>query len=151
MEPIQHPLTDETFSLKPILKQCPFCSGQAKVTTTLKPLRYGVDCSDCPAEIPALLLTQGVAIRLWNRRSGMASAFGGRATKGKSSWRKRRACRRNLRIARRKKKLKQIRTHVDVVVSWLKEFRAGELAEMQAAVAQGWEELKVLEPVIMAD
>jgi hypothetical protein len=104
MEPIERSRADQTSASNPILKPCPFCDGRAELATSTKPPRYGVICLNCPAEIPPLLLTQEVAVRLWNQRKGTASAFGGRATKGISTWKKRRACRRNLWIARHRKK-----------------------------------------------
>jgi hypothetical protein len=54
-------------------------------------------------------------------------------------------------VARREKKLKQIRTHVDVAASWLKEFRAVEMAEMAAVVARDRAWLQKVEPLILAD
>lgn len=62
----------------------------------------------CPAEIPSLLITADVAIRLWNRRSGSIATRGGRA-QGISTPKKRRACRENLKRAREFKKLEQIK------------------------------------------
>ena len=79
------------------------------------------------------------------------SAAGGKATRGVSTWRKRRSSRRNLRIARRKKKLKWIRTKCEALYWKLKPFREAELAEAEAALAQSHAELKQLEPKILAD
>jgi hypothetical protein len=94
-------------SVTTTIKPCPFCAGQAKLTASTEPLRYGVICLDCPAEIPPLLLTQEVAIRIWNRRSGLA-AIGGQATKGIMTQKKRKACQKNLELARAVKRSKQI-------------------------------------------
>src|SRR4051794_19166706 len=101
-----------------VLKPCPFCGGRACLIQESFQLAFGVQCSTCGAHVPEIYQTEEEAIAAWCQRRGTCAAAGGRATKGKSSWRKRRACRKNLRAARRKKKLKQLRTQCDVVVSW---------------------------------
>ena len=87
-------------------------------------------------------------IRRWNSRKGTSAAYGGRATKGISTGKKRRACRRNLKFARDRKKLKRLMTHADRIALWLKAVRAVEIAKGEAAIAQDRAELKLREPQI---
>jgi hypothetical protein len=61
---------------------------------------------------------------------------------------KRRSCRRNLRIARRNKKMKSIRAEGEVLYQRLKELRAIERAEMDAARAEDRAWLMQMEPLI---
>jgi hypothetical protein len=113
----------------------------------LDPLLYGVHCRSCGASIPARHLDSQDAILAWNRRSGLAS-LGGKATKGLRSPRKLAAARRNLKIAR---KWKMIRQKVETARAVIKPYRQKELAEMEAAVAKDQAWLREREPAILAD
>jgi hypothetical protein len=66
----------------------------------------------CRAGFLPVLIAKFEAIVLWNRRSGGVSALGGKATKGITSRKKRRACRRNLRKAREARKLNRLRQEI---------------------------------------
>lgn len=134
-----------------LLKWCPFCAGRACVTQAAGLPRFGVRCNGCMACLPEEFATCVAAIAAWCRRQGTVSAAGGRATKGKLSWRKGRACRRNLRRARERKKLKWIAKRCEAIQEVLKPFRAAELAEIEAAVAEDKVWLKENEAMILAD
>lgn len=118
----------------------------------LNPLLFGVRCHRCGASVPASHPDREDAVRAWNRRSGLAT-LGGKATRGKSSWKKRRACRRNLGIARRRKKLKAVKTQIDTAASRLKVLREVELASLEEASARDRAELEALahHPVLRKD
>ena len=133
------------------IRCCPFCAATGHLTFRgLSPVLYGVQCRSCGANIPANRAKSQDAIQAWNRRRGLASA-GGKATKGIMTRKKHRSCRRNLRIARREKKMKSIRAEGEVLYWKLKELRAVERAEMQAERAENLAWLKQREPQIMAD
>jgi len=130
---------------------CPLCAGTAHISWAgLDPLLYGVGCRDCGASIPAIHLNRQDAVRLWNRRKGLA-ALGGKATAGKCSRLKRISCRRNLKRGREAKQLKRLRTEFEAKMRLLRSARAVERAEMQAARAENWAWLKANEENIMAD
>jgi hypothetical protein len=113
----------------------------------INPLLFGVHCRSCGANIPATHHKCQDAISAWNRRSGLA-AMGGRATRGIRSRRKLVAARRNLKMARQ---WKLIRQRVEAAHTALKPLRAAELAEKEAALAADLAWLKEREPVILAD
>ncbi len=138
-------------SIATIVKPCPFCAGHGYVTKVPGCKRFGARCDDCQANFPEVYETPETAVDAWCQRRGTASAAGGRATKGKLSWRKGRACRRNLRRAREQKKLKWIRAKVDIMIPWLRALRAVEMAEMDEADAENRAWLKERESVIIAD
>ena len=139
---------NHTVPIATLLKRCPFCSSRAGVIRTAGQPVFGVRCGGCPVCLPEAFQSCEEAITAWCRRQGTISAAGGRATKGILSWRKGRACRRNLRRARERKRLKWIRTRVDAIASWLKECRAIEIADSEAAFATSMAELAILEPRI---
>lgn len=135
-------------SIATIIKPCPFCSGRGYVTKAPGRSKFGARCDGCQASFPEMFETPETAITAWCQRRGTVSSAGGRGTRGKCSWKKRRSCRRNLRIARKQKKLKWIRCRVDVLASQLKVYRAIERAELEAEAARGRAELMILEPLI---
>ncbi len=142
---------DEIIVIIPIasvVKRCPCCAARGVLTQAQGQSKFGARCNGCPLTFPEVYNTRESAITAWSLRRGSVSAAGGRATKGKSSWRKRRSCRKNLRLARKRKKLKWMRDRVDTIITWLKPHREVEMAEMRAALAKSWAELAVLEPLI---
>ena len=126
---------------KPI-RSCPFCGYPAELVGSTA--RYGIRCYGCSVFLPAIHSTPEQAIALWHIRRGTASAAGGRATRGLSSRKKRRACRRNLRRARQARAL--LRS-----MEKLRSARAEELREAEQALAKSRAKLKALEPAIMAN
>jgi len=130
------------------IKPCPFCSSRGVITQADDPPKFGVRCIGCPACLPETLQSSSEAMAAWCCRRGTAAAAGGRGTRGVSTWKKRRSSRRNMRIARRKKKLKWMKAHVKVTLKWLKMFTSTELADMEALVAKDRAELALLEPII---
>lgn len=134
----------------PSPKRCPFCNGQAEVVGACGQ-GFGVRCAGCGVLFPAIYRTCDEVIALWAKRAGIPSWFGGKATKGISTRRKRRACRRNLKKARQRKQIKRIRADTEAIMPQLQAARAPELADLQAAAAQSRARLKALEPIIMAD
>jgi hypothetical protein len=144
----------ETNQIVPIaitIKTCPFCANRGLVTQVADQARFGVRCCGCQAAFPETYDAPDSAIAAWCQRQGTASSAGGRGTRGKCSWRKRRSCRKNLRLARKRKKLEWIRDRVDTIIPWLKAYRAVERAEREAARAENWAWLKEREPQIMAN
>jgi hypothetical protein len=131
------------------LKACPFCAGRAELVIAHDPVRYGVRCVACRVYFLPNLETREEALARWNRR--VAGTAGGRATKGLTSRRKRRAARRNLRTARKQKQLQRIRAEVDKLMTQLKSARQVEMAEIKAMVEQSRAKLAAMEPRIQAD
>lgn len=134
----------------PSPKRCPFCNGQAEVVGACGQ-GFGVRCAGCGVLFPAIYRTCDEVIALWAKRAGIPSWFGGKATKGISTRRKRRACRRNLKKARQRKQLKRIRDNAEALMPQLQAMRHKELAEAELAVAQSRARLKAHEPQILAD
>ncbi len=87
----------------------------------------------------------------WNRRSGGVAAAGGRATRGISTAKKRRASRRNLALARQSKELTKVKTETEHSVSLLRAARQAEINEAQAAAAASRARLMDREAQILAD
>jgi len=131
-----------------ITKPCPFCAGRGILTQAADRPVFGIQCTGCPSSFGHVFDTPDLAVAAWCLRRGTVSAAGGRASKGKLSWRKGRSCRRNLRRAREQKKLKWIGSRIDAMYRWLKEYRAKEIAESEAAFTASMAELGVLEPRI---
>jgi hypothetical protein len=130
------------------IRCCPFCSGGGHLTFCgLTPTRYGIQCRNCGASVPARHASHQDAIRAWNRRSGLAM-LGGRATKGLRSRRKLAAARRNLKTARQ---WKLIRQRVETAYTAIKPYREKQLAETEAAIAADRAWLKEREPLILAN
>ena len=151
METSDHAATGQADQPTSILKICPFCAGPAEVVTANEPTRYGVRCVSCHAGFQPVFKDREEAFLVWNWRGGTASAAGGRATKGLRSRRKVATARRNLRKARTAKKLKEIRAKIDIAYAQLKRLRAAQIAEAEAAAAEGRAWLKAREPEILAD
>jgi hypothetical protein len=144
------PSNDDIASIEAPFKLCPLCGNPAEIVGATG-YGFGIRCRGCGVSYPAIYKTRDEVVALWNRRSGTASAFGGRATKGKCSRRKLRAARRNLRKAREQKQLKGIYARIEALMPQLQEARAVELAEAEKALAESRTKLKALEPAIMAD
>lgn len=53
--------------IKPKLKPCPFCGGQASVLTRGE-ITFFARCSKCYATIDGFFKTEEMAIESWNRR-----------------------------------------------------------------------------------
>src|SRR5260370_24872330 len=87
------------FPIATMLNVCPFCCGRGLLTWAADTKKYGVLCCGCPTRFPEIFQTWDDAIAGWSSRKGTASAFGGRATAGKTSRRKSRAAKSNLRKA----------------------------------------------------
>lgn len=139
--------TSTTIPIRP----CPFCGSEAQIVTACDPVRYGVQCPACRALFLPIYKSEAEALMRWNRRSGGLSAAGDRGTRGISTAKKRRACRKNLELARRAKMLKKIMAETEVPVTLLKEARRAEIAQIEAAAAESSARLKVHEPQILAD
>lgn len=117
-----------------ILTRCPFCNCRARLMRQdVEPANYGVCCYGCRAGLSAGFKKPEAALAAWCVRKGSISAAGGRATNGISTLKKQWACRRNLRRAREKKKLKQIIAHGDELYCQLKHYREIELAAIREA------------------
>ena len=151
METSDHAVTDQADQPNPILKCCPFCAGKAEVVTANEPTRHGVRCASCHAGFQPVFKDREEAFFVWNWRGGTSSAAGGRATKGISTAKKRRTCRRNLKLARKAKKLKKVWADVDAAYAQLKPLRAAQIAEAEAAAAKSRAWLKAREAEILAD
>ncbi|HEV2392685.1 MAG TPA: Lar family restriction alleviation protein [Verrucomicrobiae bacterium] len=125
------------------LKTCPFCASQAEVKRA-DDGRFGVQCRCCRASVATVWQTADQALRWWNLRQSGPSYHGGLATKGISTAKKRRACRRNLKRARQQKQLQRIRRNVEEIMPQLQAARAEEMAEAQTAAAQSRARLAAL-------
>jgi hypothetical protein len=114
------------------IRVCPFCGSEARLVVGHDQVRRGIQCSGCPACVPPICDTDWDALFRWNRRSGGAAAAGGRATRGISTARKRRASRANLALARQSKQIIAIRTKTDEAVARLRPYREAEQRELDA-------------------
>jgi hypothetical protein len=111
------------------LKRCPFCAGRAQLRIDQDKTDLRIQCEDCDLRTPSSQPENEEQLRAWwNRRKGSPSAFGGRATKGISTKRKRAASRRNLRRARVVAKSRRM-------AEKLQAMREVEEAEYQAEIA----------------
>ena len=129
---------------------CPFCAASAHLTWVgLNPVMYGVVCRNCGISSKTIHTRVQDAVRVWNRRSGLAT-MGGRATRGNRSKRKLAAAKRNLKRAREQKKLKWIMNRCEAIYWQLKPFREAEIAEAEAGMAEDLARLKEKEPLILA-
>ena len=50
------------------LKPCPFCGGEAKISTD-DDIDYAIYCDDCPGGIESYSLTTTELIQAWNKRT----------------------------------------------------------------------------------
>jgi hypothetical protein len=111
------------------LKRCPFCAGRAHVRINQDKSDLRIQCEDCDLRTPSGHPEKEEQLRAWwNRRAGSPSAYGGRATKGISTKRKRAASRRNLRRARVVAKSRRMADKLEAM-------REVEEAEYQAEIA----------------
>lgn len=133
------------------IRPCPFCGSEARLVAVHDQVRRAVQCSNCCASIPPTSGSEFEALFRWNRRSGGAAAAGGRATKGLTSAKKRRASRANLALARQSKRLKAIRAETDSVIVQLRPFREAEGQVLQELAAETSARLAALLPRIEAD
>jgi hypothetical protein len=133
------------------IRVCPFCGSEGALVVAPDQVRRGIQCSGCPACVPPICGNDWEALLRWNRRSGGAAAAGGRAARGISTARKRRASRANLALARRSKQIKAIRTKTDSVIVQLRPFREAEGQVLQELAAETNARLASLLPRIEAD
>lgn len=111
------------------LKCCPFCAGRAYLRINQDKTDLRIQCDGCDLRTPSGHPENEEQLRAWwNRREGSPSAFGGRATKGISTKRKRAASRRNLRRARVVAKSRRMADKLEAM-------REVEEAEYQAGIA----------------
>jgi hypothetical protein len=149
MENHLNDITDLTRESKAILKVCPFCSHIPALKAMPRPW---IECRGCGVSLaPVEPVDEAELVGRWNRRHGTHSAAGGRATKGLSTKRKRRASRRNLRRARRVKQflrilplVEQAQRENEKVLSRLQPLLAAALKESYAAIRR-------LEPLCRQD
>jgi hypothetical protein len=144
-------VNNDTVRIATILKPCPYCGSHGIITQAAGQTKFGLGCTGCPLLFPDIYDTPETAVTAWGLRQGTASAAGGRATRGVSTWRKRRSCRRNLRIARREKKLKWIRAQIEAAATRLKELRKIEIQEFEAEAVADFAWLQNAEPLIAGD
>jgi len=144
--------TDETVAIPiaSVVKCCPCCASRGVLTQTQGKSKFGVQCNGCPLTFPEVYSTPESAITAWSLRRGTISAAGGRGTRNRCSSRKRRSCKRNLRLARQKKRLKQVRANLLITIPWFRTLRAYERAESSEEKARARASLKAMEPQIMS-
>jgi Lar family restriction alleviation protein len=111
-------------------KPCPHCgctNPEAVHQNNSEEVRHSVACPNCGAS-SGLRSTEEEAVDAWNRRHEMVSAAGGRATRGISTKKKRRACRRNLKKARAERYRLRLNREVERVLEemWALRARHGE-------------------------
>jgi len=136
------------------LMACPFCSARCEFVDDCDSQRIGVRCATCGASVPATHATREQATRTWNQRHGSPKSLatiGGAATKGVSTARKRTSSRRNLRKARKQKRLNQVKAKIEESYARLQDARKAEAAEIEAASARSRSRLAQLAPMILAD
>ena len=129
------------------IRPCPFCGSEAQLVLAHDHVRRGIQCSVCSACAPPLHRSEFEALARWNRRSGGVPAAGGRATRGLSTARKRRASRRNLALARQSKLLKRVRAKTDEAVARLRPYREAERLRLEALAARSRSRLEA-DPVL---
>jgi hypothetical protein len=140
--------TDQAVIIIPIasvIKRCPCCAGRGILTQVLGRADYGIHCTGCPLTFPEVYSTPESAVIAWSLRRGTVSAAGGRGTRNTCSWRKRRACRRNLKSARERKKVKLLKTRLLVLIPWVQALRSFEWAETDEQKTRAWSALKAME------
>lgn len=124
------------------IRRCPFCGSPGQLVGA-SGSGFGICCGQCGVFFPAIH-TQVVAITLWNKRRGTASAAGGRATLGVSTAKKRRAARTNLRLARNALKLKRLRAKVELLMPQLRAAREAQIYQAEQAAAASRTKVKML-------
>jgi hypothetical protein len=133
-----------------LIKPCPCCAGRGVLMLDPGTAQYGIRCTGCPLTFPEVYNGPESAIVAWGLRKGTVSSAGGKGTRGKCSWRKRRACRKNLRTARGRRKVKQLKVRLLVQIPWLHALRAYEQAESNEEKAAAWASLKAMESKVMS-
>jgi hypothetical protein len=133
----------------PSPKACPFCASRAEIVRA-SGQGFGVRCVGCGVSFPAIYNLDEVMV-LWGQRRGTVSYRGGLASKGVSTRKKQRACRRNLKLARRQKKLKQLSANTATLAAQLRLAREAEAAEIESAAAWSRARLKDHEDQILGD
>ena len=96
-------------------KLCPFCSRSAHPIQLNDGFAFLVECTGCKVRSPTTYPSVLAAAGWWNQRAGTPSAFGGRATRGISTKRKRASSRRNLRRARWVKKCRRLADRFELI------------------------------------
>ena len=119
------------------------------MTQVAEQQKFGVRCVGCPVWIREVCDTPDAALTVWFKRKGTVSAAGGRAGKGKCSWRKRRSCRKNFRLARQQKKSNQLRNNLLIAVPWVWALRKFEEAVTDEERTRAWASLKAMESKVM--
>jgi hypothetical protein len=137
--------TDDVLQIGTLIKRCPCCAGRGILTQATGAAQYGIHCTACPLTFPEVYRTPESAITGWSLRRGTVSAAGGRGTRNTCSWRKRRACRRNLKSARERKKVKLLKTRLLVLIPWVQALRSFEWAETDEQKTRAWSALKAME------
>lgn len=132
-----------------MIKACAYCGGRAVLTQISHKAQYGVRCTTCPLTFPEVYNLPVHAIAAWGLRRGTVSSAGGRAGKGKCSWRKRRSCRKNFRLARQHKKSNQLRNNLLIAVPWVWALRKFEEAVTSEERTRAWALLKAMESKVM--
>jgi hypothetical protein len=133
------------------IRPCPFCGSQARLVVAHDQVHRGIQCAGCPACVPPICDTDWDALFRWNRRSGGGSAAGGRATRGISTPKKRRAARANLALARRSKQMIAIRAKTNEAIARLRPYREAEQRELETQAAWSRARLTALLPRLEAD
>lgn len=142
--------TDEAvIPIASVIKRCPCCAGQGTLTQTPGSAMYGVHCTGCPLTFPEAYSTPESAIAAWSLRRGTVSSTGGRGTRGKCSWRKRRSCRKNFRLARQQKKSNQLRNNLLIAIPWVWALREFEEAVTEEERTRAWASLKAMESKVI--
>lgn len=142
--------TDRVTRLASVLKCCPCCAARGVVTQVAGQPKFGVQCNGCPLTFPEVYSTPESAIIAWSLRRGTVSSAGGRGTRDKCSWRKRRSCRKNLRLARKRKKKKQITAKLLIMLPWVQALRKFERAESEEERVRAWASLKAMKSSVLS-
>jgi len=143
--------TEQIISSPIRLRVCPFCAAVADLRRSGDPPLFGVRCRGCRAGFEPIHPSEASALIAWNQRRGSVSALGGRSTRGRTSAKKLRACRRNFKAARKAKALKMMRSNIEHSASLLRAARQVEMDEAQAAAAERRARLAALLPRLEAD
>jgi hypothetical protein len=134
-----------------VLERCPCCAAGGIITKVADQPKFGIRCTGCAVSVREVCDTPEAALTLWCKRRGTIAALGGKATRGKCSWRKRRSSRRNARLARKQKKLNWMRAKVDAMMPLIRAYREIEQAELDTLQAEDEAWFKEREHKIMAD
>jgi len=132
-----------------LIKPCPCCAGRGVLMQAPRSAQYGVQCTGCPLTFPEVYNRPESAMAAWGLRKGTVSSAGGKGTRGKCSWRKRRACRKNFRSARQKKKKKRFRAYLLTTIPWVWALREFESATSEEAKARAWATLQAMQSEAM--